>query len=116
MKKVFVLFLTMLVACAPLSFAACSVCDAAASDDYAKGAMGKLGRGLLNAGFGWVELFRQPAINENKWEGVGRGVVHSIARTGSGVLEAATFIIPQAKIPTPTPGCPLDLMHSGSSS
>ena len=110
MKKVLALMLVMLVACVPMSFAACSVCDATASDNYATAAGGKLSRGLLNASLGWLELFRQPAINENKWEGVGRGFVHTIGRTGSGALETATFLIPGAKIPVPSPGCPLEIL------
>lgn len=116
MKKVFALLVAMLVACAPMSFAACGICNAAASDSYATAAAGKLGRGLANAGLGWVELFRQPAINQNKWEGVGRGFVHTIGRTLSGVVEAATFLIPGANIPVPTPSCPIEMMGSTSSS
>ncbi len=112
MKKVFVLVMALLVACAPMSFAACQICTAADSSDYAKAAAGKLGRGIANAAFGWVELFRQPAINKNPWEGVGKGIVHTIGRTGSGILEAATFIIPNAKIPLPNPTCPLEMLGS----
>ena len=112
MKKVFVFLVAMLVACAPLSFAACAICEATGSDNYAKAAGAKLCRGVANAGLGWVELFRQPVINENHWEGVGRGFVHTIARTGSGALEAATFIIPAAKIPLPDPTCPLEMLGS----
>lgn len=114
MKKVFALLMVMLVACAPMSFAACPICNAATSDSYATAAAGKLGRGLSNAALGWVELFRQPAINENKWEGVGRGFVHTIGRTLSGVGEAVTFFIPGAKIPVPDPSCPFEMMKSGS--
>jgi putative exosortase-associated protein (TIGR04073 family) len=109
MKKVLALAVVMVVACAPLSFAACPVCNATGSDNYGVAAAGKLGRGILNAGFGWVELFRQPIIRENKWEGVGRGLVHTVTRTLSGGLEAATFIIPGASIPVPDPACPLDM-------
>ena len=112
MKKVLVLVMALLVACAPISFAACQICTAADSSDYATAAAGKLGRGIANAAFGWVELFRQPAINKNPWEGVGRGIVDTIGRTGSGVLEAATFIIPAAKIPLPDPSCPIEMLGS----
>ncbi len=114
MKKAIVLVLLMVIACAPLSFAACAFCQKADSSNYGEAAVGKLGRGLTNALFGWWELFRQPAINANPWEGVGRGVVHTIGRTGSGILEVGTFIIPQAKIPLPDPPCAMDMM-SGSS-
>ena len=112
MKKALVLMLVMLVACAPMSFALDKACELAASDKYVDAAVGKLGRGIANAAFGWVELLRQPAINENAWEGVGRGIVHTIGRTGSGVLEVATFIIPDAKIPLLDPNCPLDMLGS----
>ena len=111
MKKIFALLLVLLVAWAPMSFAQCPVCVAAASEDYAKSTLGKLGRGITNAGFGWIELFRQPAIRENPWEGVGRGFVHTIARSGSGALEAATSWLPGATIPLPDPKCPLDLLQ-----
>jgi putative exosortase-associated protein (TIGR04073 family) len=114
MKKLLVLVVVMLVACAPLSFAACAICNATASDSYGKAALGKLGRGVANAGLGWVELFRQPVLNENKWEGVGVGVVETLRRTGSGILEAVTFFIPQVEIPQLDPTCPLEF-GSGSS-
>ena len=107
MKKLLALVVVMLVAFAPLSFAgACP--DPEAYDNYGKAAGAKAVRGLSNAALGWVEILRQPVINENKWEGVSKGFVYAVARTGSGVLEAATFIIPQAKIPVPTPSCPLE--------
>ncbi|MBI4358625.1 MAG: exosortase system-associated protein, TIGR04073 family [Candidatus Omnitrophica bacterium] len=109
MRKVFVLVMAMLIACVPMSFAACWFCEHADSEKYVEAASGKLGRGVANAAFGWVELFRQPAINENAWEGVGKGLVHTIGRTGSGILEVATFIIPDAKIPLPDPTCPLEM-------
>ena len=116
MKKALVLVIAMLIAFAPMSFAACQFCTWADSDSYVEGAAGKLTRGVANAAFGWVELLRQPAINDNAWEGVGRGIVHSIGRTGSGVLEVATFIVPQAKIPLLDPACPLEMMASTSKS
>ena len=115
MKKVCVLVLAMLVLFASVSYAACPVCGLAESDNYAKAAAGKLSRGIANAGFGWVELFRQPAINKNPWEGVGRGFVHTIGRTGSGVLEAGTFFIPAAKIPLLSPNCPVCMLGSSKS-
>ena len=112
MKKVLVLVMIMLIGLAPMSFAACRVCELAGSSNYTEAASGKLGRGILNAAFGWVELLRQPAINKNAWEGVGRGFVHTIARTGSGVLEAATFLVPKATIPLPDPTCPIEMLGS----
>src|SRR3989338_10645543 len=115
MKKVLVLMIALLVAFAPMSFAY-DFCAAADSDPYADAAVGKLGCGITNAAFGWLELIHQPQVNENAWEGVGRGVVHTIGRTASGVLEAATFIIPDAKIPLLDPNCPLDMLGSASGS
>ena len=114
MKKVLVLVMALLIACAPMSFAACQICQAAGSSNYASAAGGKLARGVANAGFGWIELFRQPAINSNPWEGVGKGFVQTIARTGSGVLETATFLIPAAKIPLPSPNCPVCLLSKST--
>jgi putative exosortase-associated protein (TIGR04073 family) len=107
MKKLLVLMVVMLVACAPLSFAG-SCPNPASHDNYAQAAGAKLFRGLTNAALGWVELLRQPVINDNKWEGLGHGVVHAIGRTGSGILEVATFFIPQVDVPVPTPSCPLE--------
>jgi len=107
MKKLLALVVVMLIAFVPLSFAACPNPDSY-DDNYAKGAGAKLVRGLSNAALGWVEILRQPVINENKWEGVSKGFVYAVGRTGSGVLEAATFFVPQADIPLPTPACPLE--------
>lgn len=116
MKKAIALILVMMLAYSPLSFAMCKFCEKAQSDKYVESAFGKLGRGLTNVAFGWYELFRQPQINENHWEGVGRGVVHTIGRTGSGILEVATFLIPQAEIPLPDPNCAADMFHKSSAS
>src|SRR3990167_5043508 len=111
MKKVLVLMIALLVAFAPMSFAY-DFCAAADSDPYADAAVGKLGCGITNAAFGWLELIHQPQVNENAWEGIGRGVVHTIGRTASGVLQAGTFIIPDAKFPVPTPASAFDLLGS----
>lgn len=108
MKKVIVLLVALLVACAPISYANWA-CDAAQSDVYLKVTGGKLLRGIGNAAFGWVELVRQPMVQANKWEGVSRGVGHAILRTVSGVVEAATCWVPKADIPAPSPVCPTDL-------
>ena len=115
MKKVLVLVIALLVACAPMSFAAYDFCGDANSDNYWTAAGGKLGCGIENAAFGWLEIFNQPRQNENAWEGIGRGFVHAIARTLSGVLQVATFIIPDAKIPTPTPADPFEMWSASSS-
>ena len=112
MKKAIALVVVMLIACAPMSFAADSVCNWAASDSYPTAATGKLLRGVTNAGFGWIELFRQPTINANKWEGASKGVYHTLTRTLTGAAEAATFLVPSIKIPAESPACPLDLLSS----
>lgn len=116
MRKVSVLALVMLMACAPLSFA--NVCDSVDSSEYLKATGSKLVRGVGNVALCWVELFRQPIINENKWEGVGRGILQTGVRAVSGALEAVTAIIPGVKIPQPEPPCPTDLanMDSGEAS
>lgn len=118
MKKAIALAVIMLVACAPIALAADAggapdaVCKWAASDSYPTAASGRLLRGIANAGFGWLELFRQPMINDNKWEGFSKGVVHTVGRTLFGVLEAATFFLPQVEIPAQDPACPLEMISS----
>ena len=114
MKRVFVLAVAMLVAVAPLAFAN-AVCDNVDSSEYLKATGSKLVRGVGNVALCWVEFFRQPIINENKWEGVGRGVLHTGVRAVAGALEAVTAIIPGAKIPQPDPPCPTDLAQESES-
>ncbi len=110
MKKTAVLTLVLIVALAPMAFAN-AVCDNVDSDDYFKATGAKLVRGIGNVAFSWVELFRQPAINDNKWEGVGRGLVHTVARAVAGALEAAFSFIPAVEIPQMDPACPTDLLQ-----
>ncbi|MBI1977720.1 MAG: hypothetical protein HYS55_03095 [Candidatus Omnitrophica bacterium] len=112
MRKLFALLLVLLVAFAPMSFAIDKICELAGSDSYVEAASGKLMRGVANAAFGWVELLRQPSIQPDIWNGIGQGLVQTIARTGSGIFEVATFIVPDAKIPTPSPACPLEMLGS----
>ena len=66
--------------------------------DPAIGASRKLGRGLSNAGLGWLELFKgMQSVGEEKgfWAGATwgplYGAVNAIKRTGIGVAEAVTF-------------------------
>lgn len=117
MKKAIALVVIMLIACAPMTFAADAgsggndaVCRWADSSSYPTAAAGRLLRGISNAGFGWLELFRQPMINQNKWEGFSKGVVHTVGRTLFGVLETATFFLPSVKIPAQAPPCPLEMI------
>lgn len=111
MKKLLVFVFIMVVALTPLSFAN-MVCDAVDSPEYIKAFAGKFFRGLGNAALCWVELFRQPMINENKWEGIGRGIVMTGVRGVAGALEAATSWIPGVQIPQPDPACPTDLVST----
>ena len=113
MRKVCVLVMGMLIMLMPLSFASTftDICGRADSSEYQEAAGGKVARGLGNVALSWVELIRQPKINQNKWEGVGRGVVHTGARAVVGALEAATAIVPNAKIPQLNPSCPADLFN-----
>ena len=101
----------MIIALAPLSFAG-AICDAVDSTEYAKAAGAKLLRGVGNVAFCWVELVRQPRINENKWEGAGRAVAHTIGRAVSGGLDAALAIVPGSKVPQMDPACPSGLFKS----
>lgn len=61
----------------------------------------KLGRGMGNAAFGWLEILHQP-INMGKQErwpfaifgGVPKGIVYAVGRTLVGVYEVVTFPVP----------------------
>ncbi len=110
MKKVFVLAVAILVAFMPLSFAN-SVCDEVNSSSYMKAAGAKLVRGVGNVALSWVEVFREPIINTNKWEGVGRGFWQAGVRAVTGAVEAVTFFIPGVHVPQPNPSCPTDLVN-----
>ena len=111
MKKIWVVAVMILVAVAPLGFAN-SVCESVDSPEYLKAAGAKLVRGIGNVAFSWVEFFRQPIISENKWEGVSKGIGYTVLRTLSGAVEAATFFVPGAEVPAPSPTCPTDLFTS----
>ena len=113
MKKIFVFAVVMFVILMPLSFAN-AVCDNVSSPQYLKATGSKLVRGVGNVAFSWVELFRQPVVNENKWEGVGRGVLYTGVRAVAGAAEAVTAIIPGVHIPQPNPPCPTDLVNTES--
>ncbi len=72
--------------------------------DYPSGVSRKLGRGLSNAGMGWVEIFKgaQKVSDESGyWAGATwgpiYGVVNAAKRTGAGIFETATFAIPNGK-------------------
>ncbi len=111
MKKVSILAVAMLMAFMPLSFADYSACNDVNSSSYLRASGAKLVRGVGNVALSWVEFFRQPIINENKWEGVGQGVVQTGVRAIAGAVEAVTFFIPGVHIPQPNPPCPTDLAN-----
>ncbi|MCP5245375.1 MAG: exosortase system-associated protein, TIGR04073 family [Burkholderiales bacterium] len=79
------------------------------TDTYFTRAGMKIVSGVTNVATGWMELPK----NINLWsqresrelvaltEGILRGIVHTASRTGSGVLDVATFWLPT--FPTPTP-------------
>ncbi len=67
-------------------------------EDYASGVTRKLGRGVANTGFGWVELFKGVQdVGEEKgfWAGATWGPIYgtlnAVRRTAVGVYEVATF-------------------------
>ena len=111
MKKVFSLAIAMIMVLTPLGFAN-SVCNAVDSHEYLKSSGAKLVRGVGNVALSWVEIFRQPMISENKWEGVGRGFWQAGVRAVAGALEAVTSFIPNVRIPQPDPACPTDLVNT----
>src|SRR3990167_2368167 len=115
MKKTVILAMGLAVLFAPMCYAD-AACDAAGSENYLKSTAGKLYRGIGNAALSWVEVFRQPMINENKWEGVGKGIVQTGVRAVLGALDVATAIFPGVNVPLPDPPCPRDLVNTESSS
>lgn len=69
--------------------------------EYPTGVSRKLGRGLSNTGMGWIEIFKgaQKVSDENGyWAGATwgpiYGLVNAAKRTGAGIFETATFVIP----------------------
>lgn len=114
MRKITILTVIVSLAVMPLAFA--NVCDSVSSSKYLEATGSKMVRGVGNVLLSWVELFRQPTVNENKWEGVGRGVMQTGVRAVSGAVEAVTAIIPGVNIPQPDPPCPTDLVNSTNSS
>lgn len=65
-----------------------------------KCAANKLWRGIVNTVTGWGELFRQPIVCTMDDGAVGvpvgiiNGVFMTIVRTGSGIIDIATFPVP----------------------
>ncbi len=69
------------------------------------GVIRKLGRGLGNTAFGWLEIFNQPlrAMEESgsfagMTTGVAKGAFYFVGRTVVGVLEIITFPLPNPTV------------------
>lgn len=83
--------------------------DNAATDAYFSKAGMKILTGVANVATGWLELPKNIILwNQREqsqfvgWtEGVLRGAVHTVSRTGSGALDLVTFWLPT--FPTPNP-------------
>lgn len=73
----------------------------ALADSTGSKASGKLVRGVVNASTGWIEIFQgiyEVSAEKDPVTGVLYGPIHgvgmAIVRTGSGVYETVTFLIP----------------------
>jgi hypothetical protein len=110
-KKTFALTLALMLAITPMAFANTGAfCEAADSDAYLKSTGGKLLRGVGNVAFCWTELFRRPAEADNKFVGIGEGIMYTIGRALSGAAEAVASPIPNINVPHVEPSCPTDLV------
>ena len=102
MKKLFLFFLLFVcISSAALGYQKTPT-DIAKTDSV-MGATRKLGRGIANVGFGWMELFKGiQSVGEEKgfWAGVTWGPLYGCAnavnRTAIGVAETLTFPVPLA--------------------
>ena len=72
--------------------------------DYPSGVSRKLGRGLANAGMGWMEIFKgaQKVSDENGyWAGATwgpiYGVINAAKRTGAGIFKRLHLPYPMVK-------------------
>lgn len=94
-----------LALCAPLLWASAWAYEMSPIDDsrrdYGAGASRKLGRGLANAGLGWMEVFKgMQDVGEESgfWAGATWGPIYgtlnALRRTAAGVYETATFPVP----------------------
>ncbi|MBI4395271.1 MAG: hypothetical protein HY583_03630 [Candidatus Omnitrophica bacterium] len=76
----------------------CAVCEEAESMSFGESAPGKIGRGLVNLGLGWTNLFAQP-IQAGKsggsiLKGIGKGFSLTVVRMVQGVVELGLFWLP----------------------
>ena len=76
----------------------CGICEGAEAQNYGRSIPGKLGRGIVNIGLGWTNLFAQPIhaghSGGNVLTGIGTGFWYTIVRTVQGVVEVGLFWIP----------------------
>ncbi len=98
MKKVVVIVLAVL-------FVSCFVSTtfAATAGEVGAGMAQKLGRGLVNAASGWIELPKE-MVNTGKENpllgltyGAVKGSAKTVVRTGAGGVETGTFLFPAPK-------------------
>lgn len=89
----------------------CGICEAAESQNFGASAPGKIGRGLVNTGLGWTNLFAQPVhagkSGENVFTGIGKGFGYTVIRTVQGVVEIGLFWLPQGPGGEPLKHCAL---------
>lgn len=85
----------------PQTAQADNVWDMAKSDEYGRKAGGMLGRGFLNVGSCFVDLIVQTVEKTQQGPpvvgtltGIGGGAACTILRAGSGIVDVATFWIP----------------------
>ncbi|WP_256207482.1 exosortase system-associated protein, TIGR04073 family [Nitrosomonas marina] len=99
----------LLMLCLSLLFSSSAIAQESATDTYFSKAGMKILSGVANVATGWLELPKNIILwNQREqsqfigWtEGILRGAVHTASRTGSGVLDLATFWLPT--YPTPNP-------------
>ena len=108
----------LLLVCGPLSAEerpVCPICRRADAPNapYPEQASYTLIRGMANTLLGWTELIRQPAVEVREGHhlvsGLGKGLVHSLTRTGDGAAELLTFWVPRPRTNKPPVAhdCPL---------
>jgi putative exosortase-associated protein (TIGR04073 family) len=79
-----------------------TVLSAPAFAGYAEDVAEKLGRGLCNSAFGWVEfgknLYNEPTQHGPLYAPIGllKGVAHTVGRTVTGAIDTASFMIPSS--------------------
>ena len=91
----------MLLVCVSVAYADLPISSPYADTDYVHGSGRKLGRGLANVLFGWVDIFKgvQEVDQENgliaaSTYGPIYGIGKALERSAAGVYEIVTFPIP----------------------